>query len=403
MSGVRLAALVLLALSLFVSCVSQEGTAGARGNDIVGGKTERMNGVWVAAITANYPRAKTDDAAALAADCDFIVEECARLGFNSIFFQVRPSCDALYKSKFFPWSQWLTGQEGLAPKDGFDPLAYICQAARKKNIALHAWINPYRIKAKKGQSLDDLLKTRPALKPLKNFILPSSDNNFYLDPGEPKVRAFIVKGAKEILQNYDVAGIHIDDYFYPQSGIDDSASFEKFAEGQSLEDFRRQSVSALVRDLYVLVHKEKPGALFGVSPFGIWGNKSKKNPYGSETRGTESYSAHYADSVAWIQRGWLDYIVPQIYWERGHKAADYETLVRWWNAAVEGSQTALYIGMADYKAAAALGDSASPWKDGAEIEAQVELNKTLGNVSGEIHFNFDSALKLANNGLMLYN
>lgn len=362
-----------------------------------------MKGVWVAAISGNYPRSKSRDALSLKADCDFIVEECGRLGFNAIFFQVRPSCDALYNSKIFPWSKWLTGQEGLAPDGSFDPLAYFCEAAHKKNIALHAWINPYRIKAQKGQSLDELLETRPALRPLQKFMLPASDGNFYLDPGEPRVRALILKGAKEILQNYPVDGLHLDDYFYPQAGIDDSASYKKYGAGVELDDFRRQSVNELVKELGALAKKERPDALFGISPFGIWGNKGAKNPYGSDTRGTESYAAHSADSVAWIQRGWIDYIVPQIYWERSHKAAGYEVLARWWNDAVEGSGVKLYIGMADYKAAAALGDPKSPWREGAEILEQIELNKTLKNVAGEIHFNFDSVEKLANNGFEEYN
>lgn len=364
---------------------------------------QRMRGVWVASISGNFPRKKTTDAAALKEDIDFIVKECERLGFNAIFFQVRPSCDALYKSKAFPWSAWLTGQEGLAPDGGFDPLKYFCQSAREKNISLHAWINPYRIKALKGQNVEDILKNRPALRSLKKFILPSSDNNFYLDPGEPRVRAFIVRGAAEILKNYDVDGIHLDDYFYPQSGIDDRASYEKYGDGDSLEDFRRRSVNALIKDLCALSRSQKEKKLFGVSPFGVWGNQSAKNPFGSDSRATESYSAHFADSVTWIERGWLDYIAPQIYWERGRKAADYEKLALWWNNLAEQSGVELYIGLADYKAAASLGDRNSPWNDGREIIEQIKLNETLKNVSGEIHFNFDSVLKLANNGLMFYN
>ena len=390
-----LARLALVLPFLFLSCVSQD--AGTVFTKVQApASDERLNGVWVAAISSNYPRQKTTDALKLKADCDFVVDQCERLGFNAIFFQVRPSCDALYDSKIFPWSAWLTGQEGLAPDGGFDPLAYICQAAHKKNIALHAWINPYRIKAQKGQSLDDVLKNRPALKPLKKFVLPCSDNNFYLDPGQPRVRDFVVSGAKEIMQNYDVDGLHIDDYFYPQAGIDDAASYQKYGAGESLDDFRRQSVNLLVKELFCMVHKTKPGAVFGVSPFGIWGNKSAQNPYGSATRGTESYRAHCADTVAWIQMECVDYIVPQIYWERGNKAADYAELASWWNGAVESSDVRLYIGMADYKAAADLGKDSSPWRGKKELEEQLELNKTLKNVAGEIHFNFDSALKLAN-------
>lgn len=406
-----LACLALFASVFFISCVSQSSFE-REPKAILPKDSGKMKGVWVAAISGNYPRSKTCDSQKLKDDCDFIVGQCALLGFNAIFLQVRPSADALYDSKIFPWSAWLTGREGQAPNDGFDPLAYFCDAAHKKNIAVHAWINPYRIKAKKGQSLDDLLLARPALKALKDFILPSSDGNFYLDPGQPKVRDLIVSGVKEILQKYPVDGIHLDDYFYPISGIDDSASFKKYGQEMDLEDFRRQSVNLLVKDLYFLVKKEKPSALFGISPFGIWGNKGQKNPYGSATRGTQSYSAHFADSIYWIERGWLDYIAPQIYWERGHKAADYSELASWWNQAVEGSPVRLYVGIADYKAAAAKDNEASPWFGTAELEAQLKLNQTLKNVAGEIHFNFDSVMSpqihsfyenLENNGVEGYN
>ena len=152
---------IFCALALFVlasSCVSGGGSASASEPTPCAEGGGRMRGVWVAAISGDFPRKKTLDAPSLAADCDFIVSECERLGFNAIFFQVRPSADALYDSKIFPWSAWLTGKEGAAPEDGFDPLAYMCRAARKKNIALHAWINPYRIKAKKGQSLSFSLR-----------------------------------------------------------------------------------------------------------------------------------------------------------------------------------------------------------------------------------------------------
>ncbi len=410
LASLSLASLILPFAAL--SCVSRP--VGFAPAPVARNGEPRLKGVWVAAVSSNYPRQKTADGRSLAADCDFIVDQCAALGFNAIFFQVRPSADALYKSNVFPWSAYLTGQEGLAPSGGFDPLAYICQAAHKKKIALHAWINPYRIKAKKGQSLDDLLLTRPALRSIKKFILPSSDGNFYLDPGQPKVRRLIVAGAREIMQGYDVDGLHLDDYFYPQAGIDDSASYKKYGAGDSLEDFRRRSASLLVKELFRMVRQEKPDALFGVSPFGIWANKSPSNPYGSDTRGTQSYSAHAADSISWIQAECLDYIVPQIYWERGHKAADYETLARWWNDALEGSPVRLYIGMADYKAAAALksGNEKSPWLGSGELNAQLELNKTLKNVAGEVHFNFDSVMepdirslyeKLANNAMEEYN
>lgn len=408
-----MARLALLLPFLFLSCVSQD--AGTVFTKVQApASADRLKGVWVATISGNYPRQKTADAQSLKADCDFVVDECQRLGFNAIFFQVRPSCDALYDSKVFPWSAWLTGQEGLAPTGAFDPLAYICEAAHKKNIALHAWINPYRIKAKKGQALSELLQTRPALKPFEKFILPCSDGNFYLDPGEPRVRALVVSGAKEIMQGYDVDGLHIDDYFYPQAGFDDSASYKKYGAGDSLEDFRRQSVNLLVKELFCMVHEQKPGAVFGVSPFGIWGNKGKDNPFGSQTRGTESYRAHCADTVAWIQMQCVDYVIPQIYWERGNKAADYTELVSWWNRAVESSDVRLYIGMADFKAAAAIksGNEKSPWLRTDELKAQLELNKTLKNVAGEVHFNFDSVMdsdirsfyeNLANNAFAEYN
>lgn len=401
---------LLLPLAV-ISCVSDKQPAALYSK---AENVPQLRGVWVAAISGNYPRSKSSDAQKLKADVDFIVGQCQRFGFNAIFFQVRPSCDALYASDIFPWSQWLCGAEGTAPQDGFDPLAYFCQAAHQKNIALHAWINPYRIKAKKGQSLDDLLAVRPQMAGLKKFIHPSSDGNFYLDPGQPKVRELVVRGAREILENYPVDGLHLDDYFYPQTGIDDSATYKKYGAGMDLDDFRRQSVSLLIKELFCLTREIRPGALFGVSPFGIWGNKSAANPYGSATGGTESYSAHCADSITWIQRGIVDYIVPQIYWNIGLKVADYAELASWWNQAVEGSGVALYIGMADYKAAAAIGsgNEKSPWFGTDQLKKQLELNKTLKNVAGEIHFNFDSLMQpdirsfyenLANNAFAEYN
>lgn len=362
---------------------------------------EYVCGAWVAGVGeyADYPSVRTADAASLRADCDKLLEEAQNMGINVLFFHVRPSSDAFYPSQYYPWSRYLTGVQGLPPGDGFDPLAYMTEHAHERGIQLHAWINPYRIRTDNVDGsgiasipIDALINGNPALMALRTCILPCSDGFYYLDPAEPAVREMVVNGALEIARNYNVDGIHMDDYFYPSAGIDDSVSYAKYGGGMDINNWRRENVNALVRELDKRIHEVRPGLAFGISPSGIWANKSQSNPSGSATRGMEARNQLYADSVTWIKNGWIDYIIPQIYWEIGKEIADYSVLVPWWCSQVEGTDVRLYIGMGDYRSMLARKnkDTGSVWYGADELKRQVKLNDGHHAVSGEVHFNFMS-------------
>ncbi len=350
---------------------------------------EKMKGVWVATVSnIDYPKKATVDPQQLMKYADEILDNCQQLGFNAVFFQVRPAGDAMYPSKIFPYSQWLTGSQGLAPDNGFDPLAYWVEGAHKRGMELHAWINPYRI-TNNGISLDSLAYTNPA-RSNKELTIHYSNGNYYYNPALPEVRQLVIDGILEIVDNYDVDGIHMDDYFYPGSDINDDMDFQKYNTGfTNKDDWRRNNCDLLVQGISEAL-KDK-NVTFGISPSGIWANK-QNNPLGSDTGGFESYSAIYADTRKWALNGWIDYIAPQVYWQIGHSIADYKTLVQWWSDTLANSPTKLYIGIGDYRCPDA--DSDSVWYNGAEISTQLALNKNYGKIGGEIHYNYTSIMKI---------
>ena len=330
------------ALALILSlCTLSVLPAAAAGADDDGA----MRGVWVSSVyNLDYPSVQTTDAAALRREADAILDDCARWGINTVFLQVRPTSDALYDSDIFPWSRYLTGSQGTAPANNFDPLDYWIDGAHDRGIELHAWINPYRITRAGATDWDDVSPDNPAAEHPEWVI--EYGGNYYYDPGLPAVREMVIEGAVEIARNYDVDGIHLDDYFYPGTDFNDDATYARYGGGLSLADWRRDNVNQLVEGL----HDElaKYDVTFGISPSGIWANQST-DPRGSATAGSEHYVKSYADSLCWIENGWIDYIVPQIYWEIGHSLADFATLADWWQNAVNGSDVTLYIGMPAYR------------------------------------------------------
>jgi len=352
--------------------------------------TTELKGVWVASVyNLDYPLVQTKDAEKLKTEAISILDNIEAMGLNSVFLQVRSSADSLYNSKIFPWSKYLTGKNGEAPNNGFDPLEFWVKEAHKRGIELHAWINPYRI-TKNGDEEYKLISSNSPAKLYPEYIVKYSDGNYYFNPGIPKVRELVINGALEIVKNYDVDGIHMDDYFYPGKNFNDLDTYKKYGSSFSnIEDWRRNNVDLLVKELDEKLHKEEPKISFGISPFGIWANKSN-NPLGSNTSGTESYYSHYADTRKWALNGWVDYIAPQIYWERGHKSADYITLVNWWADTLKGSNTKLYIGLADYRTVDA--KSSNVWYNSKEIEEQMKINKESKIISGEIHYRYSSLI-----------
>lgn len=349
---------------------------------------EEMRGVWVSSVyNLDYPAKPTTDSDILKAEADSILDNCVKWGLNAVFLQVRPSSDALYKSKLFPWSKYLTGRQGTAPKDGFDPLAYWVKAAHKRGLELHAWINPYRITKGKQAEWDSLVSSHPA-KQHPEWTIQYTDQNYYFNPGLPEVRDLVVQGAVEIAENYDIDGLHMDDYFYPGKDFPDSATYAQYGGNFSdIADWRRDNVNQLIRELDRALHAVRREIQFGISPSGIWANRST-DPRGSNTNGYEHYTANYADSLYWIENGLVDYIIPQIYWEIGHAQADFATLADWWNQAVQGTKDVkLYIGMGAYRCA---DNPTGVWQTTDPLFASMDYLKDKSNVGGSVFFRYGS-------------
>lgn len=349
----------------------------------------QMRGVWVSSVyNLDYPSTATANAATLMAEADAILDNCASLGFNTVFLQVRPSSDALYRSEIFPWSRYLTGApQGIEPSNGFDPLAYWVSGAHARGLELHAWINPYRI-TRDGEREWEALNAENPAKKHPEWVIEYNDN-YYYDPALDDVRSLVVDGAVEIVESYDVDGIHLDDYFYPGADFDDSASFARYGAGYAdIADWRRNNVNLLVAELDEALHRADPGLSFGISPSGIWDN-APANPRGSKTNGYSAYSQSFADGLFWIQNGIVDYICPQIYWNIGSEAADFATLLDWWSEAVRGTDVKLYIGMAAYRSAET-DDQTSVWYGADELARQLDQIDSTGKAAGSVQFRYGS-------------
>lgn len=352
--------------------------------------SSEMRAVWVATVFGlDFPSGYTGKAGELREKIDEIMENCQKAGFNTVFLQVRPACDAFYKSEIFPWSKYLTGTQGKAPSDGFDPLSYAIESAHKRGLSLHAWINPYRVTVSAGDE-SGFSQDNPA-KIHGEYTVTHSDGKIYFDPGLPQVRQLIVDGAAEIVKNYEVDGIHLDDYFYPEGNFADSETHATYGKDfDNIDDWRRDNVTTLIRELSEAIHSANPAAMFSVSPSGIWANKENQED-GSLTSGSESYSSAYADTRLWVKEGLIDCIIPQIYWERGYEIADFSVLVNWWSDLVTNTNVKLCIGLAAYKASDA-GDPLSKWygENGIEeLRAQIDFCR-MKETSGYAMYRYGS-------------
>ena len=348
---------------------------------------QEFRGVWVTTVVnLDYPSAVGLSADALKREADEILNRCREMGFNAVLLQVRPCGDAFYKSSLFPWSKYLTGTQGGDP--GFDPLAYWVEGAHTRGMELHAWINPFRV-ARQSQDFGALAASNPArLHP--DWVISHTDGSLYYDPGIPEVRTLIADGVREIVEQYGVDGIHFDEYFYPDGGMDDAASYARYGAGQDRDDWRRSNVNAVIQEVHAIAREA--GVPFGVSPFGIWRNQASDDR-GSATRGNESFSSHYADTRLWVKEGMVDYIAPQLYWAIGYEVADYAVLVDWWADVVKGTDVRLYIGQAAYRCGNS--SSSSPWYGTRQLRRQFELNSTYPEVTGTIQFRYSFFLSYA--------
>ena len=298
----------------------------------------QFRAAWVQCVNGQFKGIGTQ---AMQQTLTYQLDELQKDGCNCIIFQVRPECDALYRSELEPWSYYLTGQQGQAPQPYWDPLQWMIGQCHRRGMELHAWINPYRAKTKS-----------PHTNAAGHVVVKHPEWTFQYDgltllnPALDDCRDYICKVIADIVERYDVDGIHIDDYFYPYpvAGVEIPDETEYRYLGRDFADrgdWRRHNVDLFIEQAYKTIHRVKPWVTFGVSPFGIYRNQ-KSDPDGSRTNGLQNYDQLYADVLLWDRKGWMDYCVPQLYWEIGHKAADYDELIRWWSDHLR--HTDLYIG-----------------------------------------------------------
>ena len=335
-----------------------------------------FRGAWIQCVNGQFQGMGT---VAMQKTLRYQLDELQKDGVNAIIFQVRPECDALYPSQYEPWSRFLTGEQGVAPSPFWDPLQWMIDECHKRQMELHAWINPYRAKTKVTTRL---ASNHVAIRhPERVFAY---DGLFILNPGIPENRQYICKVVDDIVSRYDIDGLHIDDYFYPYpvvgQEIPDADTFHRLPNGFSnIHDWRRDNVNVFIKELSETIHNRKPWVKFGVSPFGIYRNKKSDPVNGSNTNGLQNYDDLYADVLLWVNNGWVDYNVPQLYWQIGHSAADYDTLIKWWNRFA--SNRPLFIGE-DVERTVKYTDPVNP--SSHQQAAKQRLHAQLPNVNGTV-------------------
>jgi uncharacterized lipoprotein YddW (UPF0748 family) len=356
-----------------------------------------LRGCWIATVNnIDWPSRPGLSAERQRMEFDSMLNVLRATGINAVFVQVRPAADALYPSASAPWSRFLSGREGAPPTPLYDPLAYMIQAAHSRGMTFHAWLNPLRATT----NLDTLAlaPTHPlrALDPQKRkswFF--RYGQRYYFNPANAAVRHYIAMVVQDIVQRYDVDGIHFDDYFYPykENGqtLPDKHLFDADPRGFTrIADWRRDNINRLIESVHTVIRTTNPSVQFGISPFGVWRNR-ENDPRGSDTRaGVTAYDDLYADVLTWLQQGWIDYVAPQIYWSTTYKPAAYIHLCQWWAANCYGKK--VYIGHAAYK----LGNAPASdpgWNDPAQLALQIRTLRNYEHICGSIFFSAQSLLK----------
>lgn len=354
-----------------------------------------FRGAWIQCVNGQFMGMSTAD---MQKTLTYQLDELQKDGANAIIFQVRPECDALYNSSIEPWSRFLTGEQGKAPSPYWDPLQWMIEQCHKRGMELHVWINPYRAKTKTTH----VLSPKHIAHKRRDLVF-EYDGQYILNPAYDENRQYICHVVGDILRRYDVDGLHIDDYFYPYPAvgctIPDEQLYRRNPGGHSnIGDWRRYNVNLFMKEMHDTIRAVKPWVKFGVSPFGIYRNK-KSDPNGSDTRGLQNYDDLYADVLLWINNGWVDYCVPQIYWQIGHPTADYKTLIQWWDR--NASARPLYIGE-DVERTVKYKDEDNPQQH--QMPAKYKLHDFANNVQGTVLWYAKAAVdNIGNYGMMLRN
>ncbi|MEO1414882.1 MAG: family 10 glycosylhydrolase [Bacteroidota bacterium] len=341
--------------------------------------------VWVATFhNIDWPKSKGMNTAAQKREFLALLKRQKANGMNAVVVQVRPSGDALYPSRLAPWSEYLTGIQGKPPS--YDPLAFMIEAAHEENMEFHAWFNPFR--AISHVSFSSVAPYNIAKKrPDWTF---KYGQRIYLNPGKPQVRKYLTNVIAEVVNKYDIDGIHFDDYFYPypKDGevLDDSKTFLQYREaGQDVHAWRRSNIDAFISSVSDTIRKNKPHVKFGISPVGVWRN-ARQDARGPRVRSTfSSYDVLHADVRKWLEKGWIDYVAPQLYFNMNHPTADYSVLVPWWARNSFGKH--VYIGQAMFKVK---DPQSASWRDPFELPRQLKFNLRYPQVKGSIFYSASS-------------
>lgn len=349
-----------------------------------------FRGAWIATVAnIDWPtEAAMGDTEKQQEEMIWLLDSLESLGVNAIIFQVRPTADALYYSELEPVSHWLTGKQGSWGEKSkeWDPLEWTIERAHERGMEVHVWLNPYRVNLAKNDT--SILAPNHIMRRHPDWFW-QYNKQWYFDPGQEVTREWICTIVQDIVTRYDIQAVHMDDYFYPypagKQPLPDTLTFARYPRGfENIKDWRRDNVNLVIQDIRNTIKECKPEVEFGISPFGVWRNASKDST-GSKTRaGITNYDDLYADIRLWIKEGWIDYVLPQLYWEIGKQVADYEILAHWWANEVRGTNCKLYIGMAPYRLENA--SKKTPWGQGNEISRQMRLNRTIPEITGECFY-----------------
>lgn len=318
-----------------------------------------------------------------------ILDKAIEMNMNAVIFQVSPEGDALYQSDIVPWSRYLTGTFGKDP--GFDPLAFVIEEAHSRNLELHAWFNPYRVSMYTNTQTTQSLNVPKSVYIEHPEWIKTAANRYVVDPGIPEARQWVITRVMEVVDRYDVDGIHFDDYFYYEgtsSKLKDEETYNKYNNGQfsDIGDWRRNNTYLLVKELSEKIRSTKPWVKFGISPSGVWGDKSLHEDGSNTSIGYTNYDTAFADTKRWVEEELIDYIAPQVYYSFSNSRAPYGEVATWWSNVVKGKNVHLYIGQALYK----INDDSDAYFKGSnaltEFSNQLKFNVAEPSISGSILF-----------------
>ena len=350
-----------------------------------------LRGVWVATVgNLDWPSAPGLPVSRQKQELVALLDALAALNANAVILQVRPAADALYPSALEPWSEVLSGTQGVAPEPLWDPLAFAIENAHARGLELHAWFNPYR--ARPATSISPAAAAHVSRR--RPDLVKAYGKQLWMDPGEEDVAAHSLAVILDVVRRYDVDGIHLDDYFYPYPEKDaagnavefpDEPSFASYAaSGGALgrEDWRRWNVNRFVKRLHDEVKAVKQNVRVGISPFGIW-----RPGRPAQVKGFDAYEEISADARTWLQRGWVDYLAPQLYWPIDQREQSFPVLLAWW-AGQNAAGRFLWPGIA----ASRVGEDGKGWPAG-EIAEQIRRARAQPGVTGHILFSARALLE----------